>query len=82
MEYTIYNESLVYYVLKDPISGKYLHYAAMQGPLGVSIENADKRESIRDIAELRKFVSKENPQLKDLQIRKVKVIDIGEVNHN
>lgn len=79
MEYTIYNESLVNYVLKDPISGKYLHYAAMQGPLGVSIENADRKESVRDIEELRKFVSRENPQLKDLQIRKVKVIDIGQV---
>ena len=79
MEYTIYSESLVNYVLKDPISGKYLHYAAMQGPLGVNIENADRKESIGDIEELRKFVSRENPQLKDLQIRKVKVIDIGQV---
>lgn len=80
MEYTIYNESLVKYALKDPISGTYLHYAALQGPLGVGIDAADKKETIKEITEFRDFVSKDNSKLKDLQIRKVKVIDIGEVN--
>ena len=79
MEYEIYNESLVHYTLRDPISERYLHDTVMQGPLGVGIEAADTKESISEIKALRDKVTQEDPNLKNLQIRKVKIIDIGEV---
>lgn len=79
MEYTIYNESLVYYALRDPISGKYLHNTIMQGPLGVGIEAADKYDTRKEAEDAKRMLSQEDEKLKDLQIRKVKVIDIGEM---
>lgn len=82
MEYTIKNESLVYYALRDPIGGKYYHFGAISGPVGVNIEKADKFDTRKEAEDAIRFACQENPQLKDLQIRKVKIIDIGEVNDN
>ena len=80
MEYTIYSESLVYYALRDPIGGKYYHFGAISGPVGVNIEKADRFDTRKEAEDAIRFACQENPQLKDLQIRKVKVIDIGEVD--
>lgn len=78
MEYTIYNESLVKYALRDEISGKYLHNTIMQGPLGVDIESADIYDTRYEAEDARRMVSQEDEKLKGLQIRKIKIIDIGE----
>lgn len=79
MEYTIYNESLVYYALRDLISGNYYHFGAISGPIGVDILRADRYNSIEAAKDARRFAYQQDEKLKDLQIRKVKVIDIGEV---
>ena len=78
MEYTIYSESLVYYALRDPIGGKYYHFGAISGPVGVNIEKADRFDTRYEADDARRFAVQSNEKLKDLQIRKVKVIDIGE----
>ena len=82
MEYTIYNESLVYYSLRDPIGGKYYHFGAISGPVGVNIEKADRFNTRKEAEDAIRFAVQSDEKLKDLQIRKVKVIDIGEVNDN
>ena len=72
MEYTIYNESLVYYALRNPETLEYLHIVDGHPWTGYlhcctmfsSINKA--KEAIKDY-----------PQFN--QIRQVKVIDIGEV---
>lgn len=79
MEYTIYNESLVYYALKDPIGGKYYHLGTISGPIGVNIEKADRFDTRYEADDARRFAAQEDEKLKDLQIRKIKVIDVGEV---
>ena len=48
MEYTIYSESLVYYALRDPIGGKYYHFGAISGPVGVNIEKADRFDTRKE----------------------------------
>ena len=73
-----YNESLVYYALRDPIGGTYLHYGAFTGAAGVGIEAADRYDTRKEAEDARRMVSQEDEKLKDLQIRKIKVIDIGE----
>lgn len=82
MEYTIYNESLVYYALRDPIGGKYYHFGAMSGPVGVDISKCDVFDTRKEAEDARTWASQQNEKLKDLQIRKVKVIDIGEVDES
>ena len=79
MEYTIYNESLVYYALRDPISGTYLHDSVFQGALGVGIESADSFDTRKEAEDAKRLLVEQDEKLKDLQIRKIKVIDIGEV---
>lgn len=79
MEYTTYSESLVYYALRDPISGKYYHFGAISGPVGVNVEKADRFDTRKEAEDAIKFATQSDEKLKDLQIRKVKVIDIGEV---
>lgn len=79
MEYTIYNESLVYYVLRDPVSGLYYHLGTILGPIGVNIEKADRFDTRKEAADAIRFAAQSDERLKDLQIRKIKVIDIGEV---
>ena len=82
MEYTIYNESLVKYMLRDPISGLYYHFGAFSGAVGLNIAQADRFNTIKEAEDARRFACEQDKKLKDLQIRKVKVIDIGEVNEN
>ena len=76
MEYTIYNESLVYYALRDPKTGSYIcdthNYTEEYPELSTSINlsNAERFVSKAQIEGIAKHCG--------LQIRKVKVIDIGE----
>ena len=76
MEDTIYNESLVYYALRDPKTGNYIcdasKYTEEHPELGTSInlQNAERFVSKTQIEDIAKHCG--------LQIRKVKVIDIGE----
>lgn len=79
MEYTIYNESLVKYMLRDPISGLYYHFGAFSGAVGLNIAQADRFDTIKEAEDARRFACEQDKKLKDLQIRKIKVIDIGEV---
>ena len=77
MEYIIYNESLVNYVLKDPKTGSYIcdtsKYTEEHPELSTSIhlQNAEMFVSKTEIEDIAKHYG--------LQIRKVKVIDIGGV---
>lgn len=82
MEWTVYNESLVRYALRDAESGRYLHNAVMQGPLGVGIESADMYDTRKEAEDARRLVAKDDERLNNLEIRKVKVIDIGEVDES
>ena len=79
MEYTIYSESLVYYALRNPETGKYL--GEFQPPdehcrsfkTGVSLHECIMEKSLKDAEDTRK----DYPEFSE--IRKVKIIDIGEV---
>ena len=77
MEYTIYNESLVYYALRNEKG--YVIFDHGHYDFGFSMTkinffpSMDKAKQF--IEETKKFKGYEN-----LQIRKVRVIDIGEVN--
>lgn len=80
MEYTIYNESLVQYALRDTKTGSYIcdtsNYSKEYPELSTSIhlQNVEMFVSKTQIEDIAKHCG--------LQIRKVKVIDIGEVNEN
>ena len=72
MEYTIYNESLVYYALMNPRTGYYLSTHTEVLNFKGNLLTCDKFKS-RDEAENRIRLFPEYSQ-----IRKVKIIDIGE----
>ena len=80
MEWTVYNESLVQYALRDPKTGNYIcdtsRYTEEYPELSTSIhlQCAEIFISKIEIEDIAKHCG--------LQIRKVKVIDIGEVNEN
>lgn len=75
MEYTIYNESLVYYALRNEkgyVIFDHGHYGFGFDMTKINFfSNMDKAKQF--IEETKKYKGYEN-----LQIRKVKVIDIGE----
>lgn len=74
MEYTIYNESLIYYALRN--SEGYLSLNDKVFELQRNMKNIVYFNSIQEAKEqLEEF--KEN--FPNLQIRKVKIIDIGEI---
>lgn len=79
MPYTVYNESLIKYVLRHPVTGVYHHNNKSCGTVGVFLEKADIFNTIREAEQERERISDIYPELKDLQIRKIKIIDIGEV---
>lgn len=68
MEYVIYNETLVYYALRDE-NGKYLSPAGQAGSLRTCRTFSSQKDAIA--------AQEQFPEFK--HIRKVKVIDIGEV---
>lgn len=78
MEYTIYNESLVYYALRNS-EGKYL--GKWQPPdercqsiyIGMDMKDCIMYNSLSDAKDAMQYHKDFN------EIRKVKVIDIGEV---
>ena len=82
MEYTIYNETLLYYALRNPETGKYLgifqppdeHCQSMK--IGMPLKECVMYKSLKDAQDTRKYY----PEFSE--IRKVKVIDIGEVDDN
>jgi len=71
MKYTISNETLVYYALRNSATSDY--YCEKISYKTGGLVNATKFSSLSEIQELQK----KNPQFD--QIRKIKVIDIGEV---
>lgn len=77
MEYTIYSESLVYYALRNEkgyVIFDHGHYGFGFDMTKINFfSNMDKAKQF--IEETKKYKGYEN-----LQIRKVKVIDIGEVD--
>lgn len=82
MEYTIYNESLVYYALQDKSTSKYIkrldtnttHYDILGW-----LHEANFYPSITIAEENAKMLKEHIAQCKDMdfEIRQVKVIDIG-----
>ena len=74
MEYTIYNESLVYYALRDK-HGRYVCYDNQfyLGDLSKAVKFKSKQETLDMIPEINKDIV-----CNEFQIRQVKVIDIGE----
>lgn len=77
MEYKIYNESLVYYTLRDK-KGKYLGYDKHDRMMfETNLQHCFMFDSIRNAERgLKEWTDK----LDEWEIRKVKVIDIGEVD--
>ena len=77
MEYTIYSESLIYYALRNEkgyVIFDHGHYGFGFDMTKINFfSNMDKAKQF--IEETKKYKGYEN-----LQIRKVKVIDIGEVD--
>ena len=77
MEHTIYNESLVYYALRDNKTGRYVcsidNYTDEYPELSTTYNLQDARIFSN------KNVIKDIANRCSLQIRKVKVIDIGKV---
>lgn len=69
MEYTIYSESLVYYTIRK--DGKYYNH---NGEFAYGLMTAKAFDS-KDVVEA---LVQNVPQLKDAEIRKIKMIDIGE----
>ena len=76
MEHTIYNESLVYYALRNPNTGTYLHLVE---------SDFDNKKLAHSCTMFKTIDYAKETQTKwpeYSQIRKVKVIDIGELNEN
>lgn len=71
MEYTIYNETLVYYVLRNSETNRY--YCEDISDKTSGLINATIFSSLSEIQELQ--LQERNPQFNE--IRKVKIIDIG-----
>lgn len=71
MEYTIYNETLIYYALRNSKTNDY--YCEKISDKTGGLVNATKFSSLSEIQELQK----KNPQFDE--VRKIKVIDIGTV---
>ena len=76
MEYTIYNESLVYYALRNEKGYVIFDYGYYD--FGFSMTKINFFSSIN---KAKQFIeeTKKHKGYENLQIRKVKVIDIGEV---
>lgn len=70
MEYTIYNESLVYYALRNEKG----NYFSLNEPKNQHLHNCIMFNSIEQAQNVQKTLAEDFTQ-----IRKVKVIDIGEV---
>ena len=47
--------------------------------MGVGIESADSFDTRKEAEDAKRLLVEQDEKLKDLQIRKIKVIDIGEV---
>lgn len=69
MEYTIYNESLVYYTLRNTDTGKYFCTSGKEGKLGECSVFDNKKLAEQYLQRYPKFT----------EIRKVKVVDIGPI---
>lgn len=74
MEYTIYNESLIYYALRN--SEGYLSLNGKVLELQRNMKNIVYFNSIQEAKEQLEEFKEDFP---NLQIRKVKIIDIGEI---
>lgn len=74
MEYTIYDESLVYYALKNPETLRY--YDSPDSPHGVAIQYCKLIPRLNEAESLRLL----HPEFSE--IRKVKMIDIGKIETN
>ena len=69
MKYTIYNESLVYYALKNEKG----NYFSLNEPKNQHLHNCIMFDSIEQAQRVQEVMAKDFTQ-----IRKVKVVDIGE----
>ena len=81
VEYTIYTESLVYYAIRERTSGMYISKNEEQGEHLGYLKDAVTWPSLGlvKLALLNIKSSKASYANASLEIRKVKVIDIGEV---
>ena len=82
MEYTIDNETLVYYALRNPVTGHYLKEAF---PNSLANPNIMEACTLKDCYMFSSIGQAE--RIRDLfpdysEIRKVKIIDIGNVEDN
>ena len=82
MEYTIYNESLVYYALRDKNTGKYVCSGRNTVVYFGGIKDAQMFQSMEGAQLAIPSIRNTFKEPPELQIRKVKVIDIGELNEN
>lgn len=79
MEYTIYNESLVYYVLRDKNTGKYVCSGRNTVFYFGGIKDAEMFQGINGAKLAIPSIQNTFSEPPEIEIRKVKVIDIGEV---
>lgn len=82
MEWTVYNESLVYYALRDKESGKYVCSGNNTVFYFGSIKDAEMFQSINGAKLAIPSIQNTFSEPVEIEIRKVKVIDIGEVNES
>ena len=77
MEYTIYSETLVNYIIRDRRTQRYIHFTDGKLNSTNTMFEATLFRSIKEVENMVHFLNNEY-SLKDLEIRKIKVIDIGE----
>ena len=77
MEYTIYSETLVNYIIRDRRTLRYIHFTDGKLNSTNTMFEATLFRSIKEVENMVHFLNNEY-SLKDLEVRKIKVIDIGE----
>lgn len=78
MEYTIYSETLVEYVIKETRTQRYINFENGSLHSSDSLFEASRFKTMKEAKQVANFL-KSDYSLDNLQLRKVKMIDIGEV---
>ena len=87
-EYTIYNESLVKYALRNVENGQYIYQGTdADNELSImttyrldKVELLDTIDDAKDLLEeVKEFYEEDDEAPEQIQIRKIKVVDIGEL---
>lgn len=84
-EYTIYNESLVKYAIRNVENGQYIYWGTdVDNELSMmttyrldKVELLDTLDEAKDFLEQVKEFYEEDDEAQQIEIRKIKVVDIG-----